>query len=177
MTKPTRDDRGVWRKALVTVPLIVIAGSLIGLLSNSGESNAWYAALERPSFQPPGWAFGAAWTTLYTMMAIALAVILDAPRSRPRRVALALFGAQLALNFAWSPVFFGGGMIDVGLLVILAMNVLVTMTIIAFWKIRPLAGALLIPYLAWLCVAAALNHETGRLNPGADTAPMGITGA
>ena len=177
MTLGTRDDRGVWRKALVTVPAIVITGSLIGFLSNSGEANAWYAALERPSFQPPGWAFGAAWTTLYTMMSLALAVILDSPKTRQRRVALALFGAQLALNFAWSPIFFGYGMIDVGLLVILAINVLVTMTIIAFWKIRPLAGALLIPYLAWLCVAAALNHETGRLNPGADTAPLGITGA
>jgi len=177
MTERTRADRGLWRKALVAVPLIVISGSLIGLLSNSGETNEWYAALERPSFQPPGWAFGAAWATLYTMMGIALAAILDSPRSRLRSVALGLFGAQLALNFAWSPIFFGGGMIDVGLLVILAMNVLVTMTIIAFWKIRPLAGALLIPYLAWLCVAAALNHETGRLNPGADNAPLGITGA
>ena len=177
MTDRTHGDRGVWRKALLTVPLIVIAGSLIGYLSNSGEANAWYAALERPSFQPPGWAFGVAWTTLYTMMGIALAVILDAPRTRQRSVALALFAAQLALNFAWSPVFFGKGMIDVGLLVILAINVLVTMTIIAFWKIRPLAAALLIPYLAWLCVAVALNHETGRLNPGADTAPLGITGA
>ena len=69
------------------------------------------------------------------------------------------------------------GMIDVGLLVILGMNVVVTMTIIAFWRIRPLAGALLIPYLAWLCIATALNHETGRLNPGADKAPLGLTGA
>lgn len=177
MTDRTHGDRGVWRKALLTVPLIVIAGSLIGYLSNSGEANAWYAALQRPSFQPPGWAFGAVWTTLYTMMGIALAVILDSPPSRQRTVALGLFATQLALNFAWSPLFFGNGMIDVGLLVILALNVLVTMTIIAFWNIRPLAGALLIPYLAWLCVAAALNHETGRLNPGADTAPLGITGA
>ena len=177
MSDRAANDRGLWRKALVTVPLIVIAGSLIGYLSNSGESNAWYAALERPSFQPPGWAFGAAWTTLYTMMGIALAAILDAPRSPQRRVALTLFGAQRALNFAWSPVFFGNGMIDAGLLIIAAMDVLVTMTIIAFWKIRPLAGALLIPYLAWLCVATALNHETGRLNPGADSAPLGLTGA
>ena len=74
-------------------------------------------------------------------------------------------------------MFFGQGMIDAGFLIIAAMDVAVTMTIIIFWRIRPLAGALLIPYLAWLCVATALNHETGRLNPGADTAPLGITGA
>ena len=177
MNDRMRDDSGLWRKALWTVPLIVVTGSLIGILSNSGFSNAWYAPLAKPSFQPPGWAFGAVWTALYTMMGIAVAAILNEPASKQRNIALWLFAAQLALNFAWSPIFFGGGMIEVGLLVILAMNVLVTMTIIAFWRIRPLAGALLIPYLAWLCLATALNHETGRLNPGADKAPLGITGA
>jgi len=177
MTDRLRDDRGLWRKALLTVPLIVVAGSLIGILSNGGEANSWYAPLEKPSFQPPGWMFGAAWTALYTMMGIALAAILNEPPSRQRKLALGLFAAQLALNFAWSPIFFGSGMIDIGLLTILTMNVLVTITIIVFWKIRPLAGALLIPYLVWLCIATALNHETGRLNPDADKAPLGITGA
>ena len=117
------------------------------------------------------------WATLYTMMGIALAAILDAPESKSRSRSLILFFVQLALNFAWSPIFFGGGMIDVAFLVILAIDVLVIMTIIAFWKVRPLAGALLLPYLAWLCVATALNLETGRLNPGADRAPLGMTGA
>jgi len=177
MTERMRDDRGLWRKALVAVPLIVMTGSLIGYLSNSGFSNEWYAPLEKPGLQPPGWAFGAAWTTLYTMMGIAVAVVLNEPASKRRNMALVLFGVQLALNFAWSPIFFGLGMIDAGLLMILALNLLVAMTIIAFWRIRPLAGALLIPYLAWLCLATALNHETGRLNPGADKAPLGITGA
>ena len=177
MTDQARDDRGLWRKAILTVPLIVIVGSLIGFVSNNGFGNDWYAPLAKPSFQPPGWVFGAAWTTLYTMMGIALAAILNEPPSARRKAALALFGAQLALNFTWSPIFFGSGMIDIGFLIILALNVLATMTTIAFWKIRPLAGALLIPYLAWLCIATALNHETGRLNPGADTAPLGITGA
>ncbi len=177
MSDRMRDDRGLWRKALWTVPLIVVTGSLVGTLSNAGFNNDWYAPLAKPTFQPPGWVFGAVWTTLYTMMGIAVAAILNEPSSKQRSMALGLFAAQLALNFAWSPIFFGGGMIDIGLLVILAMNVLVTMTIIAFWRIRPLAGALLIPYLAWLCLATALNHETGRLNPGADKAPLGITGA
>ena len=170
-------DRKWWRIALMTVPLIVIAGSAVGLLSNSGMDNGWYAPLAKPSFQPPGWAFGVVWTALYTMMGIALALVVSAAPSPRRTQALWLFAVQLALNFAWSPVFFGGGMIDVGLLILFALDVLVTMTIIAFWRIRPLAGALLIPYLAWLCIATALNHETGRLNPGADKAPLGLTGA
>jgi tryptophan-rich sensory protein len=173
----TGDKKKWWSIALVTVPLIVIGGSAVGLLSNSGLGNGWYAPLAKPSFQPPGWAFGAVWTTLYALMGIALALVLSAAPSLRRRHALWLFGVQLALNFAWSPVFFGGGMIDVGFLIILALDVLVTMAIIAFWRIRPLAGALLIPYLAWLCIATALNHETGRLNPRADKAPLGLTGA
>jgi tryptophan-rich sensory protein len=174
-TKP--GDRGIWKRALITVPAIVIAGSLIGYLSNSGFGNDWYDPLRKPTFQPPGWVFGATWTTLYTMMGIALATILNAPASKQRSTSLLLFFAQLALNFLWSPVFFGAGAIDWAFVIILAMDVLVTMTIIASWKVRPLAGALLIPYLAWLCLATALNHETGRLNPGADTAPLGLTGA
>ncbi|WP_394998711.1 tryptophan-rich sensory protein [Sphingomonas sp.] len=56
-------------------------------------------------------------------------------------------------------------------------NALVTATIISFWRIRPLAAALLLPYLAWLCLATVLNHESGRLNPGADSHPLGLTGA
>jgi tryptophan-rich sensory protein len=66
-------------------------------------------------------------------------------------------------------------MIDVSLLLIVAMLVTVIATTRAFWRIRPVAGALLLPYIAWLCLATALNFETGRLNPGADRAPLGLT--
>ncbi|WP_205480401.1 TspO/MBR family protein [Sphingomonas arenae] len=176
----TMADRGHsrrwWKVALVTVPVIVLLGSLSGYLSQSGFENNWYAPLDKPSFQPPGWAFGVVWTILYTLMGIAVAMVWTAPRSTPRNRGLALFGVQLVLNYSWSPVFFGSGMIDVAFLIIMAMNVLVTATIIAFWRVKPLAGVLLLPYLVWLCLATALNHETGRLNPGADRAPLGITG-
>ena len=103
---------------------------------------------------------------------IAVALILSLPRSRQRSLALTLFAAQLALNFAWSPVFFGMGLIDWALLIILAMNVLVTAAIIAFWPLNRVAALLLVPYLAWLCLATVLNFETGKLNPGADRAPL-----
>jgi benzodiazapine receptor len=103
--------------------------------------------------------------------------VLDAPPSAERSRGLFLFGAQLVLNFAWSPIFFGAHRIDLALVVILVTSALVTATIISFWRIRPLAAALLLPYLAWLCLATVLNHETGRLNPGADSHPLGLTGA
>ncbi|MBA3404333.1 MAG: tryptophan-rich sensory protein [Gemmatimonadaceae bacterium] len=176
MKKAERDDRGLWRRALVTVPVIVIVGSLMGIVSNSGFDNDWYADLRRPGFQPPGWVFGATWTTLYTMLGIALAAILNEPESKERKLALALFAAQLTLNFAWSPVFFGFHMIDLALVLIVVMLLLAVATANLFRRIRPVAGWLMVPYLAWLCLATALNYETGRLNPGADAAPLGITG-
>ena len=109
MASDVRDDRGLWRKALITVPAIVIVGALIGLMSNNGFANAWYAPLQKPGFQPPGWVFGAMWATLYTMMGIALAAILNAPESKPRSRSLVLFFVQLALNFACHRSFSAAG--------------------------------------------------------------------
>jgi tryptophan-rich sensory protein len=172
-----REGRGVLKAALITVPAIVIVGTLMGYLSNSGFSNSWYAGLTKPAFQPPAWAFGVVWTILYALMGIALAMVLNEPPSQRRSNALWLLGGQLALNFAWSPVFFGMQMIDVALVIILVMLFMATAAANLFRRIRKLAGWLLLPYLAWLCLATALNYETGRLNPGADSAPMGITGA
>lgn len=172
----TRDDRGLWKRALITVPVIVILGFVMGTASNSGFGNPWYDGLAKPSFQPPGWAFGVVWTTLYIMLGIALAAILNEPFSNRRQLAISLFAAQLTLNFAWSPVFFKFHMIDVALVIIIAMLVLAAVTASLFRRLRPVAGWLMLPYLAWLCLATALNYETGRLNPGADAAPLGLTG-
>jgi tryptophan-rich sensory protein len=169
--------KGVFKTSLLIVPAIVIVGTLVGYWSNSGFSNDWYIPLQKPSFQPPAWMFGVVWTALYSLLGVALAIVLNAPPSRERRDALWLFGGQLALNFAWSPVFFGIHMIDVALLVIVAMLVMALTAARHLRRIRPLAGWLMLPYLLWLCLATALNYETGRLNPGADAAPLGITGA
>jgi benzodiazapine receptor len=171
------NDRGLWKHALVTVPVIVGIGLVMGLVSNSGFDNDWYANLDKPSFQPPPQAFGIIWTTLYTMLGIALAAIFNEPPSRLRRDALWLFFGQLALNYAWSPIFFGGRMIDLALVVIIVMLLMAAASANLFRRIRPVAGWLMLPYLLWLCLATALNYETGRLNPDADVAPLGLTGA
>ena len=163
-----RDDRGVWSKALIAIPAIVLAGLAMGWLSNSGEDNGWYASLARPAFQPP---------SLYALMGLALALIWNEQPSKERTRALILFFVQLALNFAWSPVFFGSQLIELGLLLLVAILIAALLTANAFRRIRPVAGWLMLPYLLWLCLAVSLNYETGRLNPGADRAPLGMIGA
>lgn len=157
-----------WKYALVAGPAIVLLGSLSGWLSNSGYGNPWFDSLEKPFFMPPGWAFGLVWPILYLLLGIAVALILAEPRSQARTKALALFGAQLALNFAWSPIFFAAQSPRIALITIFAMTAIAAMAAGQFWKIRRVAGALMLPYLAWLCFAAALNAAIDRLNPGAD---------
>jgi benzodiazapine receptor len=166
----------VWQWAVFTVPAIVVAGSLIGYFSNSGFSNDWYAPLQKPGFQPPAWMFGVVWTILYALLGLAVAIVLAEPPSKMRRDGLWLFGGQLVLNFTWSPVFFAMHMIDVALVVLLAMLVMALTAARYFRALNALSGWLMLPYLLWLCLATALNYETGRLNPGADAAPLGITG-
>ena len=164
-----------WLKiAAITVPAIVLAGSASGWLSNSGYSNDWFAGLLKPFFMPPGWLFGVAWTILYVLLGIAVAMILAEPPSERRRNALILFFTQLALNFAWSPVFFAAHDISLAAMMIIVMVAIAAAAAGQFFRLRPLAGALMAPYLAWLCFAAALNGAIEQLNPGAGSSLLGL---
>jgi tryptophan-rich sensory protein len=116
---------------------------------------------------PPGWAFGVAWTILYVLMALAFAIVLHARGARGRGAAVTLFLVQLALNLAWSPLFFRAHQVGAALGLILVLALLVALTTALFWRIRPFAGALMLPYLVWLVFASYLNYEVGRLNPDA----------
>ncbi len=162
-----------WRIALITVPALMSFGWLSGWLANSGYGNDWFDALAKPEFMPPGWAFAVVWPILYAMLGVALALIIAEPRTRRRRTALILFFAQLALNYAWTPIFFAGHDIQLAFITILVMIVIAALAAGRFWRIRPLAGALMLPYLAWLCFAAVLNAAFDRLNPGAGTPLLG----
>ena len=161
------EARRWWRHAVWTVPLIVGAGFLSGRVSNSGYGNPWFDALHKPFFMPPGWLFGAAWSVIYALLGIALALVLALPKSPGRRDAVILFWVQMLLNFAWSPVFFAGH--DIGLASVLLVSILLVSAMAGgkFWRLRPLAGAMFIPYLCWLIFATVLNFEIDRLNPGA----------
>ena len=159
---------GFVRWALVTVPACVALGFSAGAVSNSGFGNAWFDALDKPWFMPPGWVFPVVWTTLYAMLGVAVAIILNARGARRRGLAIALFVVAFAFNLAWSPVFFAMHLMTLGLWVLAGMFVFTIPTALLFFDIRRVAGLLILPYLVWLCVATALNWEIRRLNPGAD---------
>ena len=156
------------RYALFTVPAVVLLGTLSGLLSNSGDGNPWFAALAKPPIMPPGWVFAVAWTILYTMLGLSLAMLLHARGAHNRERALILFGLQLLLNFAWSPLFFRAHKVSLALSVIAAMIVVVIFMIFVLWKIRIWAAALLLPYFSWLLFALTLNYQILELNPDAE---------
>lgn len=163
-----------WTKlALITCPLIVLLGSASGWVSNSGYGNPWFDALLKPSFMPPGVAFGVVWPILYLLMGLALAMVLAEPPSPRRKLALTLFFIQLALNFAWSPVFFAAHDITAAKVIIFVMAAIAAAAAGQFLRLRKAAGLLMIPYLAWLIFAATLNSAIERLNPGAGTSLFG----
>lgn len=165
------------RVALVTVPLVLFLGIVSGVVAGSGNRNLWFQRLAKPSAMPPGWAFPVAWTLLYICIGLALAMIVAARGATGRRVAIGLFVVQFALNLAWSPVFFGAHRIGLAFVVILLMIVATVATLVAFVRIRPRAALLLLPYLAWICFAAWLNHAIGTLNPQAETLAPGPASA
>jgi tryptophan-rich sensory protein len=165
------------RYALFVVPAILLLGTLSGRVSNSGYSNDWFAALAKPAIMPPGWVFPVAWAILYILLGLALAMVLHARGARGRPSAIAFFLVQLALNYSWSPIFFAAHKVGAAFVVILAMITLTIVTALLFARIRPLAALLLLPYLAWLLFAAALNWQVAALNPAADTLVPGQSSA
>jgi tryptophan-rich sensory protein len=156
------------RYALVTVPLVLLLGTVSGTLAGSGYGNPWFDALQKPALMPPGWVFGVAWTLLYICLGLALALILHARGARGRGVAIGIFLAQLALNYAWSPLFFAAHEVGLAFIVIVVMIVLAALAALLFARIRRAAGLLMVPYLAWLFFAAFLTWQVGQLNPDAD---------
>jgi benzodiazapine receptor len=165
--------RSLWKIAIVCVIAIELLGGLSGWLSNSGYGNAWFDTLRKPSFMPPGWTFGVVWPVLYAMLGVALAMVLIEPASDRRRFALILFFVQLALNFAWSPLFFAIHDVALAKWVIFAMAAIAAAAAGQFLRVKRDAGVLMIPYLGWLVFAATLNSTIEVLNPGAGTSVFG----
>ncbi len=146
---------------LVVFLLLCYGAASIGARFTPGP---WYAGLAKPGWTPPGAVFAPVWTILYGLMAVAGWLVWKAGATAPTRAALAVFAVQLVLNTAWSSLFFGLERPDLALLCIVLLWAAIVATITAFWRVRPLAGGLLLPYLIWVTFAAALNFEIWRLN-------------
>jgi len=155
------------RWALVCIPAVLLLGRLSGIAAGSSGDDPWFAALEKPALYPPAATFGIAWTILYILMGLALAIVIAARECPWRRPALIAFAVQLALNLAWSPLFFGAHQISAALLILLVLDVAVIATFALFWRVRRSAGLLLLPYLVWVLFATVLNWRFLQLNPGA----------
>jgi translocator protein len=148
----------------VRVGLSLLAGVVGGLATRSSVST-WYPTLQKPAFNPPPWVFGPVWTTLYVLMGVAAWLAWRAAGRGPARErGQRLFWVQLALNVLWSFLFFGLRSPPLALVEILLLWAAIFATLRAFWRVRPLAGALLLPYLAWVSFATLLNASIAWLN-------------
>jgi benzodiazapine receptor len=126
---------------------------------------SFYGQLVQPSWAPPPSVFGPVWTILYALMGIAAWLVWRAGGFRANRSALTLFLVQLAVNALWSWLFFAWHRGALAFADIVLLWLLIIATLVSFWRVRPLAGALLIPYLLWVSFAAALNFSVWHLNP------------
>ncbi|OJW24335.1 MAG: TspO protein [Rhodospirillales bacterium 69-11] len=142
------------------VGLCLLVGATAGAVTAPAVAT-WYQALVHPPGTPPDWVFAPVWTTLYVLMGVAGWLVWR--RIGPARP-LRLWGWQLAANAAWSPAFFGLHNPPLGMAILLVLVVLVGLTLRAFWRVRPVAGWLMVPYLAWVCYAGYLNAGVWWLN-------------
>jgi tryptophan-rich sensory protein len=143
---------------------LCFAVSGVAAVWTAKEVPGWYSTLARPSIAPPNWVFGPVWTLLYALMAIAAWRIWLAAPSTARTWALGLFLAQLALNFAWSWIFFRQHAIGVALAEVVVLWLAIAVTTLVFGRVTPAAAWLMVPYLAWVSFATLLNAAFWRLN-------------
>jgi len=149
---------------LIAWLLVSFAAAAIGGIA-SARAGDFYAQLDRPTWAPPGWVFGPVWTVLYTLQGISAWLVWRDTGARGRPAALAMFLAQLSVNALWSWLFFAwrmGGWAFGEVVLLLAM---VAVTALLFWRVRLLAGLLLLPYLLWVSFATALTYSIWQRNP------------
>jgi benzodiazapine receptor len=156
-----------WRHdiGLAALPLAaVVAASALGQVATFPNLAPWFAGLIKPGFNPPNWLFGPVWTTLYALMAFAAWRILRLSPSPARRSALILFWTQLALNAAWSWLFFAAHSPLLGLVDIVPQLLVIIATMVTFGRLDRLAGWCLLPLAAWVAYAGGLNAAIWWLN-------------
>lgn len=164
------------RWAFVTVPLVLLLGFLSGRSVPAGKDNPWYVALAKPPLNPPDWVFPVAWSLLYILLGLAVAIALNARGARWRWPAVAAFAIEIVGLTVWQPLFFGAHKVAAAFLLIACLFLWGIVTTVAFGRVRRVAAWLMVPFLAWLGFAGALNWGIHRLNPDAErVAPDGGT--
>lgn len=150
---------------LVLSVFLCLAVGAIGSMVTTPKIPTWYAGLAKPAWTPPDAAFPIVWTILYVLMAVTLWRLWQLHRPSPeRRRAILLFFVQLALNAAWSPVFFGMEAVGAALAIILVLWVAILALMLASARIDRIAAGLQAPYLIWVSYATALNAAILAMN-------------
>ena len=149
----------------LTISVAVCLGAgFVGSRFSLGSVATWYPTLSKPAWTPPAWVFAPVWTTLYCLMGIAAWLVWSRAGWAAARVPLILFAVQLALNIAWSGIFFGLRRPAWAFAEIVLLWVAIAGTTSEFWPVSKAAGWLMVPYVAWVTCAAALNFAIWRLN-------------
>jgi benzodiazapine receptor len=162
--RPDRISSAAQAVGLVVALVVVFTAAALGNWATLSSVNDWYRTLNRPAWTPPDWVFGPVWTALYAIMAVAAWLVWRKTGLWRARWPLAFFLAQLVLNTLWSVVFFGLRQPAWAFAEIVVFWLAIAVTTVAFWQRSRIAGALMVPYLAWVTFAAVLNFEFARLN-------------
>lgn len=149
---------------LVISLLLPFLAALVGSLATNPAIPGWYANLVKPSWNPPNYLFGPVWTVLYILMGISFYLIIKGEFNKKVHRAMRIYYLQLIFNTLWSVVFFGFNNLPLSLVVMAMLWILIVFTIIDFYKIKKLAGYLLIPYILWVSFASFLNFTIFFLN-------------
>jgi tryptophan-rich sensory protein len=144
--------------------LLCLGIGALGSIATARSVATWYQGLVKPTFNPPDWLFAPVWTALYVLIAVAGWRVWRRRGLSGARLEFAAYAAQLALNLAWSFIFFGQRMIGAALVEISVLLVAIAMNAVLFWRIDRLAGWLLAPYAAWVAFACLLNFALWQLN-------------
>jgi tryptophan-rich sensory protein len=151
-------------KFIISIVICQLAG-VLGSLFTIPKIPGWYASLNKPAFAPPSWVFGPVWVALYILMGISLYLVWNRGiKGKGEKMAVYLFGVQLALNALWSFLFFGLESPFYGLAGIVLMWLAILATMWKFYVIDRRAAFLLVPYIAWVSLAALLNYSVWALN-------------
>ncbi len=163
LASPAQLRASFLRWALFMVPLVLLIGFAAGQLG--GPDTAWFAGLEKPAIYPPPMIFGIVWSVLFVLIGIALALLASAWGAPGRGAALGVFAVHFLVTQSWTAVFFGMQEMLAGLMVLGFGIASLLIALALVLRVRRAAGLLLLPYLAWLCFAAALNYQFIVVNP------------